>query len=196
LPLVVAAPSVVAIGGWLLARKLREGQWLGFLRELYRYTQLQRESLHRDVLWFPLQQPLYVFGSVVALLFFAGLRRAWRPSYVVPLGIYLFLLGAYVCKGALGSARYYESLMPFVALAAAHGACSVGARWRWIAPAVFLAASLQLAALSVQLFLWTWPPGVNATTPPAPVQGGRVSSLTASPARASTPLARSAYSRR
>jgi hypothetical protein len=167
LPLVIAAPSVVAIGGWFLAHELREGAWFGFLRELYRYSHVQRDSLHRDLLWFPLEQPLYVFGSIVALLFFAGLRRAWRPSHVIPLGIYLFLVGAYLFKGALGSARYYESLTPFVALSAAHGACVVGARWRWIAPALFLAASLQLAALSVQLFLWTWPSDFSAHVAPA-----------------------------
>lgn len=174
IPLVVAAPSFVAVGFWLFARKLREGQWLGFLHELYRYSHAQRETFHRDLLWFPLQQPLYVFGSVVALLFFAGLRRAWRPSHVIPLGIYLFLVGAFVFKGALGSARYYESLMPFVALSAAHGACLVGTRWRWIAPAVFLAASLQLAALSVQLFLWTWP-----SNPTAQASDGGRKSVTA-----------------
>jgi hypothetical protein len=161
LPLVTAAPSVAAVGGWLLAHKLREGQWFGFLRELYRYTQVQRDSLHRGLLWFPIEQPLYVFGSVIAVLFLAGMRRSWRPGHVIPLGIYLFLLGAYAFKGALGSARYYESLMPFVALSAAHGACSVGARWRWLAPALFLVASLQLVTLSAQLFLWTWPS--NAT---------------------------------
>ncbi len=120
--LVVAAPSLIAVGLWLLAHKLREGQWFGFLRELYRYSHAQRETLHRDVLWFPVQQPLYVFGSIVGLLFFAGLRRAWRPSYAIPLGIYLFLTAAFLLKGALGSARYYESLMPFVALSAAQGA--------------------------------------------------------------------------
>jgi hypothetical protein len=157
----VAAPSLIAVGLWLLAHRLREGQWFGFLRELYRYSHAQRETLHRDVLWFPVQQPLYVFGSVVGLLFFAGLPRAWRPSYAIPLGIYVFLTAAFLFKGALGSARYYESLMPFVALSAAQGACVLGARWRWMAPAVCLAASLQLAALSIQLFLWTWPKNLS-----------------------------------
>ncbi len=147
----------MAIGGWLLAHKLSEGQWLGFLRELYRYTHAQRDSLHRDLLWFPVRQPLFVFGWVVGALFFVGLRRAWRPSYVVPLGIYLFLIGAYAFKGALGSARYYESLTPFVALAAAHGAGAIGQRQRWLAPALFAVASWQLVTLSEQLCRWTWP---------------------------------------
>ncbi|MGO9000015.1 MAG: hypothetical protein ACLQVI_42355 [Polyangiaceae bacterium] len=163
LPFVIAAPSIAAIGGWLLARKLREGQWLGFLRELYRYTHVQRESLHRELLWFPVQQPLFVFGPIVVALFFVGLRRAWRPSHVVPLGIYLFLMGAYLFKGALGSARYYESLTPFVALSAAHGACVIGSRRRWIAPALFVLASSQLLHLSAQLCRWTWPSVAEAS---------------------------------
>jgi hypothetical protein len=91
-----------------------------------------------------------------------------------PLGIYLFLVGAYVCKGALGSARYYESLAPFTALAAAHGACALGARWRWLAPALVTASALQCAGLSMQLFLWTWPPRVAAEVPPVVPQPGPV----------------------
>ncbi len=183
LPLVVAAPSIVAVGAWFFAHKLREGQWFGVLRELYRYTHVQRDDLHRDILWFPLQQPLYVFGSVVAVLFFAGLRRAWRPSHVVPLGIYLFLQGAYVFKGALGSARYYESLTPFVALAAAHGVCTLGARWRWIVPAVFAAASLQLVSLTTQLFFWTWPPNLSAEAPHAVVRPANAGDRARAPIR-------------
>jgi hypothetical protein len=205
LPLVVAVPSIVAVAGWLLAHRLREGQWFGVLRELYRYTQAQRESLHRDVLWFPVEQPLFVFGSVVAILFFAGLRRCWRPSHVIPLGIYLFLLGAYLFKGALGSARYYESLMPFVAISAAHGVWSIGARWRWMSPAVFVVASLQLVALSTQLFLWTWPPVASAHTSaaaavsgPGPVAAGdgRRSRATISPGPGTRPSAAEARSSR
>jgi hypothetical protein len=157
LPLVIVVPSLVAIFGWLLAHKLSDGQWLGSLRELYRYTHAQRDGLHRDLLWFPIRQPLYVFGSVVAVLFFLGLRRALRPSAAIPLGVYLFLLGAYLFKGTLGSARYYESLTPFVAVSAAHGAAIIGSRRRWFANAAFVAASSQLVSLSVQLFRWTWP---------------------------------------
>ncbi len=168
LPLVIAAPSLVAIGGWLLAHKLSDGQWLGFLRELYRYTHVQRVGLHRGPLWFPVKQPLFVFGWIVVALFFVGLRRAWRPSYAVPLGIYLFLMGAYLFKGALGSARYYESLTPFVALSAAHGACAVGSRRRWMVPAIFALASWQLISLSAQLCRWTWPSLTEASSIPIP----------------------------
>lgn len=172
LPGVVTLPSLVAIGGWLLAHKLSDGQWFGFLRELYRYAHLQRIGIHRtsqaDRLWFPVEQPLFVFGWIIAGLFFVGVRRAWRPSAVVPLGIYLFLQGAYFFKGALGSARYYESLMPFIALGAAHGACLIGSwrpfarRHRWVVSSIFVLAFWQLATLSVQMYRWTWPPRAGA----------------------------------
>jgi hypothetical protein len=95
LPLVVVVPSLVAIGGWFLAHRLADGTWLGFLRELYRYTHAQREGFHQDrwtdLLWFPVVQPYYLFGLALPL-FFLGARRAWRSGFVVPLGIYLFLL--------------------------------------------------------------------------------------------------------
>lgn len=167
LPRIVVVPSLVAIGGWLLAHKLSDGQWFGFLRELYRYAHVQRVSIHRtshaDWLWFPIEQPLFVFGWIVAGLFFIGIRRAWRPSTIIPLGIYSFLQGAYLFKGALGSARYYESLMPFIALGAAHGACLVGelrpwAKWRrLVVSSIFAATFWQLAMLSAQMYRWTWP---------------------------------------
>jgi uncharacterized membrane protein YGL010W len=176
LPLVIVAPSLLAIGAWLLAHKLTDGQWLGFLRELYRYTHVQRVSLHRGPLWFPVKQPLFVFGWIVVVLFFVGLRRAWRPSYVIPLGIYLFLTGAYLFKGALGSARYYESLTPFVALSAAHGACVIGSRRRWIAGALFVLASWQLLSLSAQLCRWTWP-STEASFIPIPRDASSAPSL-------------------
>ena len=41
-------PAIVAIVGWFLAHRLADGTWLGFLRELYRYTHVQRESFHQD----------------------------------------------------------------------------------------------------------------------------------------------------
>lgn len=184
LPFLIVAPSLLAIGAWLLAHKLTDGQWLGFLRELYRYTHVQRVSLHRGPLWFPVKQPLFVFGWIVVALFFVGLRRAWRPSYVIPLGIYLFLTGAYLFKGALGSARYYESLTPFVALSAAHGACAIGSRRRWIAAAVFALASWQLLSLSAQLCRWTWPSIEASSFNPIARDASSVPSLP--PSRSST----------
>ena len=168
LPLAVTVPSVLAIGAFLFAHERREGQWLGVLRDLYRYTHAQSDVLQRPLAWFPLEQPLFVFGSIGALLFVAGARRAWRPSHTIPLGIYLFLLVAYSFGGALDSARYYESLTPFVALAAAHGVEVVSQRWRWLAPALFAVASVQLVGRSTELFLWTWPAGDAAHEAPVP----------------------------
>jgi hypothetical protein len=79
--------------------------------------------------------------------------------------VYLFLLGAYLFKGTLGSARYYESLVPFIALAAAHGASAVGERRRWVVPALFAAAFAQLISLSAQLCRWTWPEAAGHERP-------------------------------
>jgi hypothetical protein len=160
-PAVVTVPSLVAVGAWLCAHKFSDGQWFGFLRELYRYTHVQRASLQRDpetdALWFPIQQPLFVFGWIAALLFFAGIRRAWRASWVLPLGIYVFLQGAYLFKGALGSARYYESLVPFVAIAAAHGVRVIGAKRAWVTSSVFAIAFMQLVMISARTLPWSWP---------------------------------------
>ncbi len=156
-PVVVFAPSLAAIGAWLLAHKLTDGQWFGFLRELYRFTHLQRDALQRAPTWFSLQQPLFVFGWIIALSFFAGVRRAWRASWVLPLGIYLFLQAAWLFKGALGSARYYESLVPFVAIAAAYGIERLSASRRWIASSIFALALVQLAMISSRTLPWRWP---------------------------------------
>ncbi len=156
-PVVVFAPSVAAIGAWLLAHKLSDGQWFGFLHELYRYTHVQRDALQRTPTWFSLQQPLFVFGWMIALLFFAGVRRAWRASWVLPLGIYLFLQAAWLSKGALGSARYYESLVPFVAIAAAHGVDRLSASRKWVASSIFALAFVQLAMISSRTLPWSSP---------------------------------------
>jgi hypothetical protein len=178
LPLVVVVPSLVAIGGWFLAHRLQGASWFGSLRELYRYAHVQRGTfVHdtvEDLLWFPVKQPLFMFGWIVVALFFAGLRRVARPSWVVPLGVYAFLIGAYSLKATLGSARYYESVTPFVALAAAYSACAIGERHRRVAVLVFALASWQLVSLSDQLFAWTWPSsaGLKAViTKPADADG-------------------------
>ena len=65
--------------------------------------------------------------------------------------------GAWLFKGALGSARYYESLMPFVAIAAANGIERVSANRRWLASSMFAAAFVQLAILSSRTLPWSWP---------------------------------------
>jgi hypothetical protein len=61
-------------------------------------------------------------------------------------------LSSYTFKGALGSARYYESLTPFVCISAAYGASTLGARWR---PAMPLAVATVLA-LVWPLVAGTW----------------------------------------
>jgi len=158
-PPVVVVPSLVAIAGWLLAHRVADGSFFGFIREIHRYTQLQRASFHQDpwfeLLWFPIKEPYYLFGLTLPL-FFLGARRAWRLGYVVPLGIYLFLLASYASKSALGSARYYESMTPFLCISAAYGAATIGERWRWALPLSFGAAFAHVAWLLVLTGRWTF----------------------------------------
>jgi hypothetical protein len=159
MPSVVVVSPVVAIAGWLVAHRVADGTWLGFLRELYRFTHLQRQSYEqgfwKDLLWFPVEEPWFLFGLTLPLVL-VGVRRAWRDGFVVPLGIYLFLLASYAGKGALGSARYYESLAPFVCIAAAHGASALGERWRPATALASLAALVHVLRLLVQTGRWTF----------------------------------------
>jgi hypothetical protein len=159
LPPVVVVPPLVAVAGWLLAHRVADGSWLGFLRELYRFTHEQNASYSRgfvaDLLWFPVIEPYYLFGLTLPL-FLLGARRAWRTGFVVPLGIYLFLLASYLGKGALGAARYYDSLTPFLCIAAACGACALGERWRPALPLAFAAAFAHLVRLLELSGRWTF----------------------------------------
>jgi hypothetical protein len=159
LPVVVFVPSLLAVGGWLLAHRVADGTWLGFLHELYRYTHIQRDSFHQDrwteLLWFPVTEPYYLFGLTLPL-FLVGARRAWRTGFLVPVGIYLFLLVSYLFKGALGSARYYESLTPYVCISAAYGMSRLGERWRTAQPLAFAAALVHVVWLLVLTGRWTF----------------------------------------
>jgi hypothetical protein len=160
LPLVVVVPPVATVLAWLLAHRVAEGSWLGFVREIYRYTHAQRQTFFHDDAWtdflfFPVVQPYYLFGLTVPL-FLLGLRRAWRPGFLVPLGIYLFLLGSYTFKGVLASGRYYESLTPYLCVAAAHGVVVIGQRWKPAAPLAFLAAFVHVVRLLLQTGRWTF----------------------------------------
>jgi hypothetical protein len=156
---VVFVPSILAVAAWLLAHRVADGTWLGFLMELYRYTRVQRESFHQDrwtdLLWFPVLQPYYIFGLTLPL-FFLGIRRAWRVGFTVPLGIWLFLVGSYTFKGVLGSGRYYESLTPFECLAAGYGVAVLGERRRWAQPLAFAAALAHVTWLLVRTGRWTF----------------------------------------
>jgi hypothetical protein len=158
LPVVVVAPALVTVAAWLLAHRASDGTWFGFLRELYRYTHVQRETFFHhdawtDFLFFPVIQPYYLFGMTLPLVLL-GARRAWRPGFIVPLGIYLFLLGSYTCKGVLANDRYYESLTPFLCVSAAYGALAVGRWWRPATPVAFAAAFAHVVRLLVQTGQW------------------------------------------
>lgn len=158
-PVLVVLPLATVLA-WLLAHRIAEGTWLGFLRELYRYTHAQRETFFHqdpwtDFLFFPVVQPYYLFGLTLPL-FLIGIRRAWTAGFVVPLGIYLFLLGSYTCKGVLASGRYYESLTPYLCIAAAHGALVIGQRWRPGALLAFAAAFGHVAKLLLLIGRWTF----------------------------------------
>jgi len=160
LPPVLVALPLATVLGWLLAHRVAEGTWLGFLRELYRCTRAQREIFFHqdrwtDFLFFPVVQPYYLFGLTLPL-FLLGIRRAWTAGGVVPLGIYLFLLGSYSCKGVLASGRYYESLTPYLCIAAAHGALAIGQRWRPGGLLAFAAAFGHVAKLLLLIGRWTF----------------------------------------
>jgi hypothetical protein len=133
LPAAVALPAAIAITGWLLVHRFVDGTWLAFLGELYRYTHSQREVLSHgplmEALWFPILVPLLTFGP---MLVFAplGLKNALQRGWILPIGIYGFLLTSYVGGGVLGGERYYGSLAPFICIAMAHGACRLAARSR------------------------------------------------------------------
>lgn len=152
-------PSLVAMFGWFLAHRLSDGTWFGFLRELYRFTHEQRDGFHQgrwmDLFWFPVIEPYYIFGLTLPL-FLLGVRRAFRVGFLVPLGIYVFLLASYLSHGALGSARYYESLAPFVCLSAANGACLIGERRRTALPVAYGAALAHVVWLLALTSRWAF----------------------------------------
>jgi hypothetical protein len=133
LPLVLIVPSILVTAAWFLAHRLADGSFFGFIQEIFRYTAIQREVFLQDswgaVVAFAVWVPYYMFGLSL-VLFFLGLRRAFRVGSIVPVGIYLFLMASYASKSALSSARYYESLTPFVCFSAACGATVLAERWR------------------------------------------------------------------
>jgi hypothetical protein len=125
IPWRVGILPVVGIAGWIGVHRCADGKWFFFLQELYRYTHMQRGVYDRGVvieaIWFTLVVPLIAFGPAI-LCAPLGVRSAFRRGWVVPLGIYLFLLASYLGKGALGGHRYYGSLVPFFCIAMAHAA--------------------------------------------------------------------------
>jgi hypothetical protein len=119
-----ALPPAAVIGGWIVLHRVVDGSWLGFLDELYRYTHAQRGISSRGVLmealWFPILVPLVTFGPMVVLAPF-GVRGALQRGWILPIGIYAFLLVSYLGQGVLGGQRYYGSLAPFICILLAHG---------------------------------------------------------------------------
>ena len=122
LPLRVAILPALVIAGWLLVHRFYEGAWFVFLAGLVQYTHAQRDVLSQgpvmEALWFPVLVPLFTMGPAV-LLAPLGVRRALSAGWVVPIGVYSFLLASYLGKGALGGARYYGSITPFLCIAIA-----------------------------------------------------------------------------
>lgn len=152
--LVVAAPPLIAIAGWLFVQRVASGKWFGTLHELYRFTKSQRAALSHgawlDFFWFPLILPALLFGLALPLALI-GVRRTWGAGFLIPAGIAAFLLLSYTSKGSLGSGRYFDALTPFVCLCAAEGIVQLSKR----RPAALVwlsgATTLCLAALAVCL---------------------------------------------
>lgn len=152
--LVVAAPALLAIFGWLIVQRVASGKWFHTLHELYRFTKNQRTVLSHgiwlDLFWFPVILPLLLWGLALPLAFI-GLARAWHRGFLVPAGVTGFLLLSYSSKGSLGSGRYFDALTPFVCLCAAEGILRLSER----RPAALFwltsATTVCLAALAVRL---------------------------------------------
>ncbi len=74
-------------------------------RALSLHPRAGRRAPRRPPLVCPFANRLYVFGWVVLALAVVGLRRAWRPSHVIAVGIYFFLLAAYLFSRRRWGAR-------------------------------------------------------------------------------------------
>lgn len=150
LPWRVAVLPVIAVAGWLIVHRLYEGAWFVFLAGLVRYTHAQRDVLSQgpvmEALWFPILVPLLTLGPAVLLAPF-GVRRALSRGWIVPLGIYAFLLMSYLGKGALGGPRYYGSIVPFFCVAIARAIEHVS-RWRARLRALVLVSLVSTTAIA------------------------------------------------
>ena len=99
-----------------------------------------------EALWFPILVLLLALGPAVLIAPF-GVKRAFTRGWIVPLGIYAFLLASYLGKGALGGTRYYGSVMPFICLAMAR-AIEAPSRWRAHLRALVLVSLLSTTAIA------------------------------------------------
>lgn len=146
----------VSIAGYLVLRRLTDGEWLWFVRETLRFTTMQRDVLTRsrlfELTWFPFVLPFKLLGPAL-LLVPVGLaaRRRGQPlsrSAVLPLAIAGFLLALYMGRSMLGLARYFSALMPFACLLIAKGAAALDARSprsRLVAFAAFVSLAVTMA---------------------------------------------------
>ena len=152
--LVVAAPALIAIFGWLIVQRVASGKWFHTLHELYRFTKNQRAVLSHgvwlDLFWFPVILPLLLWGLALPFAFI-GVARAWNTGFLVPAGIAAFLFLSYTSKGSLGSGRYFDALTPFVCLCAAEGIARLSERRPTALAWLSGATTLCLAALALRL---------------------------------------------
>jgi hypothetical protein len=153
----VALPPAAAIVAWILVHRFADGTWLAFLDELYRYTHAQRQILSHgalmEALWFPILVPLLTFGPLVVLAPF-GASRALQRGWILPIGIYGFLMTSYLGQGVLGGERYYGSMAPFICMLMAHGSDRLAWRVsmrRFAAPALIVTVIIATSVNFVRL---------------------------------------------
>ncbi len=154
------APAFVipatAIGGYVVFRRVMDGEWLWFIRETLEFTTMQRDVLTRsrlfELTWFPFVLPFKLLGPALFLVpLGVGRPRTWSRSACVPIAIAAFLLALYMGRSVLGLARYFSALMPFACVLIARGAAALDRRWlrTWRRPATILA----IVSLVVTMFM-------------------------------------------
>jgi hypothetical protein len=142
--------------GYVVLRRVTDGQWLWFVRETVRFTNMQRRlspaSPWIDALWLPVILPWTLFGPALALVPVGAAARQRgrvfaRASAILPASIATVLLLLYARKEIIGMARYLTVLAPFACLHIARGAALVSRRFGAARVAVAAAAlgSLLLA---------------------------------------------------
>jgi hypothetical protein len=145
-----------AVAGWIVLRRLADGEWLVFLRETARFAggvrAAQGFSPLLDGLLIPLAIPPLVIGPAIVLVPL-GLRRAVTAGWVVPGGILAFLVASHLGRGALGLERYLTALVPFACVAVAYGALRVPEIARRITARRAAGAALLALALTTALHL-------------------------------------------
>jgi hypothetical protein len=130
------AIPAACIGGYIVFRRVVDGEWLWFIHETLKFTTMQRDVLTRsrlfELTWFPFVLPFKLLGPALFLVPLGALGRArgrsLPQSAIVPLAIAMFLLSLYMGRSMLGLARYFSALMPFACVLIAKGAVSLDGR--------------------------------------------------------------------